>query len=63
VPQQVADQLAQLGHAVFTHAFVDAMRPSMALPIAIVIVAAIVSLAARAPRRVTAEPRQQTVAA
>jgi len=52
VPQQVADQLAQLGHAVFTHAFVDAMRPSMALPIAIVIVAALLSLAARAPRRV-----------
>jgi EmrB/QacA subfamily drug resistance transporter len=63
VPQQVADQLVQLGHAVFTHAFVDAMRPSMALPIAIIIVAAIVSLAARAPRRVTSEPRQQTVAA
>src|ERR1700716_2793205 len=52
IPQQVADQLAQLGHAVFTHAFVDAMRPSMALPIAIVIIAAIVSLAAKAPRRV-----------
>ena len=63
IPQQVVDQLAQLGHAVFTHAFVDAMRPSMALPIAIVIVAAIISLAARAPRRVTAEPRQQSVAA
>jgi EmrB/QacA subfamily drug resistance transporter len=63
IPQQVADQLAQLGHAVFTHAFVDAMRPSMALPIGIVILAAILSLAARAPRRVTAEPRQQTVAA
>jgi EmrB/QacA subfamily drug resistance transporter len=63
IPQQVADQLAQLGHAVFTHAFVDAMRPSMALPIGIVIVAALVSLAARAPRRVTSEPRQEIVAA
>jgi len=63
IPQQVADQLAQLGHAVFTHAFVDAMRPSMALPIGIVIIAALLSLAARAPRRVTAEPRQQVVAA
>jgi EmrB/QacA subfamily drug resistance transporter len=64
IPQQVADQLAQLGHAVFTHAFVDAMRPSMALPIAIVIVAALLSLAARAPRRVSrSEPAQQTVAA
>jgi EmrB/QacA subfamily drug resistance transporter len=63
IPQHVADQLAQLGHAVFTHAFVDAMRPSMALPIGIVIVAAVVSLAARAPRRVTSDPRQQIVAA
>jgi EmrB/QacA subfamily drug resistance transporter len=63
IPQQVADQLAQLGHAVFTHAFVDAMRPSMAVPIAIVILAALLSLAARAPRRVTSEPRQQAVAA
>jgi len=63
IPQQVADQLAQLGHAVFTHAFVDAMRPSMAVPIGIVILAALLSLAARAPRRVTSEPRQQIVAA
>jgi EmrB/QacA subfamily drug resistance transporter len=64
IPQQVADQLAQLGHAVFTHAFVDAMRPSMGLPIAIVVAAAILSLFARAPRRVTrAESSQQTVAA
>ncbi len=54
LPQSVVDQLAQLGHAVFTHAFVDAMRPSMALPIAIVIMAAILSLAARSPRRVVA---------
>jgi len=35
----------------------------MALPIGIVTVAALVSLAARAPRRVTSEPRQQIVAA
>jgi EmrB/QacA subfamily drug resistance transporter len=62
IPQQVADQLAQLGHAVFTHAFVDAMRPSMALPIVIVIVAALVSLTARAPRRVTSEPQPQIAA-
>ena len=63
IPQQVADQLAQLGHAVFTHAFVDAMRPSMALPIAIVIAAALLSLAARAPRRVRSEARPQVVPA
>ena len=66
LPQSVVDQLAQLGHAVFTHAFVDAMRPSMALPIAIVIMAAILSLLARAPRRVTASspaPVERTVPA
>ena len=63
IPQSVADQLAQLGHAVFTHAFVDAMRPSMALPIAIVVAAALVSLAARAPRRVRSEPRPEPVPA
>src|SRR5438067_2086111 len=61
IPQSVADQLAQLGHAVFTHAFVDAMRPSMALPIAIVVAAALGSLAARAPRRARSEPRPEPV--
>jgi MFS family permease len=64
LPQAVIDQLTQLGHAVFTHAFVDAMRPSMALPIAIVMIAAVISLAAKAPRRVTrSEPTPQTAAA
>ncbi len=64
LPQSVIDQLTQLGHAVFTHAFVDAMRPSMALPIVIVIIAAVISLAAKAPRRVTRpEPAPQTAAA
>jgi MFS family permease len=64
LPQSVIDQLTQLGHAVFTHAFVDAMRPSMALPIAIVILAAILSLMAKAPARVgSSRPAEQTVAA
>jgi EmrB/QacA subfamily drug resistance transporter len=63
LPQSVVDQLTQLGHAVFTHAFVDAMRPSMALPIAIVVAAAILSLFARAPRRVTTEQARQPAAA
>ena len=64
LPQSVVDQLAQLGHAVFTHAFVDAMRPSMALPIAIVIVAALLSLAVKAPARVgVPRPAEQTALA
>jgi len=48
IPQQVADQLAQLGHAVFTHAFVDAMRPTLVLPIALLVVAAVATGFARA---------------
>ncbi len=64
LPQSVVDQLAQLGHAVFTHAFVDAMRPSMALPIAVVIVAALLSLAVKAPARVgVPRPAEQTALA
>jgi len=47
VPAQVAHQIQQLAHAVFTQAFVDAMRPTMALAIAVVLVAAVGALAAR----------------
>ena len=39
-----------LGLAVFTHAFVDAMRISMLLPIAVIVVAAIVTFGVRAGR-------------
>src|SRR5438045_1784073 len=46
VPAQVAHQIQQLAHAVFTQAFVDAMRPTMALAIAVVVVAAVGALAA-----------------
>ncbi|HEV2013245.1 MAG TPA: DHA2 family efflux MFS transporter permease subunit, partial [Candidatus Dormibacteraeota bacterium] len=41
VPAQIVHQLEQLARVVFTQAFVDAMRPSMALAIAIVLVAAL----------------------
>jgi EmrB/QacA subfamily drug resistance transporter len=47
IPGQVAQQLAHVGHMVFTQAFVDAMRPTMALAIAVILVAAVVALAAR----------------
>ncbi|HEY8656372.1 MAG TPA: DHA2 family efflux MFS transporter permease subunit [Candidatus Limnocylindria bacterium] len=50
IPQAVADQLAQLGHAVFTHAFVDAMRPAMTLPVIVVLLAAVLAGFSRAPR-------------
>src|ERR1700716_2818531 len=41
IPAQIAQQLERLAHAVFTQAFVDAMRPSMALAVAVVLVAAV----------------------
>jgi EmrB/QacA subfamily drug resistance transporter len=46
----LAAQIAQLAHAVFTHAFVDAMRPAMAVALALVFVGALVTLRARQPK-------------
>jgi hypothetical protein len=43
----VAQQLERLAHAVFTQSFVDAMRPSMALAIVVVLVAAVGVLGVR----------------
>jgi EmrB/QacA subfamily drug resistance transporter len=40
-------QLQELGHAVFTHGFVTAVRPTMMLPIAVTIAAAIASFAVK----------------
>ncbi|HYK98939.1 MAG TPA: DHA2 family efflux MFS transporter permease subunit [Candidatus Acidoferrales bacterium] len=50
VPAEVAVQITQIAHTVFTHAFVDAMKPAMALALAVVFVAALVSLGARQPK-------------
>ena len=55
VPAQVVQQLERLAHAVFTQSFVDAMRPSMALGIVVVVVAAVGVLGVRA-RPARAEP-------
>jgi hypothetical protein len=41
IPAQIVQQLDRLAHAVFTQSFVDAMRPSMALGIAVVLIAAV----------------------
>ena len=41
IPAQIVQQLQGLAHAVFTQSFVDAMRPSMALAIAVILVAAV----------------------
>ncbi len=41
LPQQAAQQIEQVAHSVFTHGFVDAMHPTMMLPIAVVLMAAL----------------------
>ncbi len=65
VPAQVAQQLQQLATAVFTHGFVDAMRPTLVLPIAVILLAALSCLTlqrptetppAVAPQQAEAEP-------
>jgi len=50
VPVSVAHTIQELAHDVFANAFVTAMRPSMALPIAIVVLAALGCLGMRAHR-------------
>lgn len=47
VPAQVAQQVQQIAEAVFTHAFVDAMRPAMVVPVIIIIAAALGCFAIR----------------
>jgi hypothetical protein len=47
VPAQVVAQLQQIAHDVFVNAFVIAMRPTLLLPIAVVLLAAAGCLAVR----------------
>jgi EmrB/QacA subfamily drug resistance transporter len=61
IPAQIVQQLDGLARAVFTQSFVDAMRPSMALGIAVVLVAAIgvLGVRARSVAPATAAVREQ----
>ncbi|HET7244376.1 MAG TPA: DHA2 family efflux MFS transporter permease subunit [Streptosporangiaceae bacterium] len=45
IPAQLASHVAQIYQASFTHGYVDAMRPTIALPIAVLAVAALSCLA------------------
>jgi EmrB/QacA subfamily drug resistance transporter len=51
IPASIAGTIQQLAHDVFTHAFVAAMRPTMILPIAVILFAAASCLAVRAKGR------------
>jgi EmrB/QacA subfamily drug resistance transporter len=55
LPAQVAAQLQALAHTTFTHAFVDAMRPTLALPIAVIVAAALVACTGRGRARAQRE--------
>ncbi len=44
-------QIAAIAQQVFTHAFVDAMHPTLLVPIAILVLAAFATLFVRAPRK------------
>jgi hypothetical protein len=57
LPGQVALQLQQLAHTTFTHAFVDAMRPTLVLPIVVIAAAAVLTATlARGRSQSQAEP-------
>ena len=62
VPAQVAQQIAQSAHGVFTHGFVDAMRPTLVLPIAIVALAALCAFAVHDPKRARSDTRAEAEA-
>jgi hypothetical protein len=47
VPPELAAQVEALAHTVFAQAFVEAMRPTLAVPIAVVVLAALSCLAVR----------------
>jgi MFS family permease len=66
VPPQLAAQIAQLAHDVFAHAFIDAMRPTLLVPVAVLAVGAVSCLAIKRRQRaeaVPAEPPGERVAA
>src|SRR5438067_8901671 len=58
------EQVQAIAHYVFTHAFADAMHPTMVVPIVILVVAAAASVFVRDPRReaVAAHEEQAAVA-
>ena len=57
LPAQVVAQLHHLAAAVFAHGYADAMRPTLVVPIALVLLAAVSTVAVR---RGTRSPAEQT---
>jgi len=55
-------QVQAIAHYVFTHAFVDAMHPTLVLPIVVLVLAAAASAFVRGPRRVEMAAREEQAA-
>jgi EmrB/QacA subfamily drug resistance transporter len=55
LPPQVASQIAQIAHEVFAHAFVDAMKPTMLVPVAVLMLGALSCFAIRRRRQPAVE--------
>jgi len=58
LPGQVVQQLQALAHTTFTHAFVDAMRPTLVLPILVIAAAALIASTARGRARSQPQPAE-----
>ncbi|GAA4631405.1 DHA2 family efflux MFS transporter permease subunit [Actinoallomurus vinaceus] len=63
LPQQVVDQITHAAQSVFAHGFVDAMKPTMTLPILLVFAGSLACLVMRGHRGNTAERSPETVEA
>ncbi|HKF76091.1 MAG TPA: DHA2 family efflux MFS transporter permease subunit [Candidatus Dormibacteraeota bacterium] len=56
LPPQVAQHIGVIAHDVFTHGFVDAMRPTLLVPVAVLAAGALSCLAVRRRRQVQGAP-------
>lgn len=59
LPPQVAGQIARVAHDVFAYAFIDAMRPTLLVPVAVLAVGALSCLAIKRRKRTQAKPGEQ----
>jgi hypothetical protein len=56
LPPQVAGEIARIAHEVFAYAFIDAMRPTLLVPVIALAVAALSCLAVKRRKRQQAAP-------
>src|SRR5206468_12165988 len=58
----LAAQVHSIAEYVFTHAFVDAMHPTLVLPMAVLVAAAVASVWVRGPREAVSALQEQEAA-